>query len=67
MPDVFTEDTEDEHVVVDDETEDDEINWVPDVFIKVNKDKEVERDIVNPIPKSAAPFQNLKNQLGSKI
>ena len=50
MPDVFTEDTEDEHVV-NHETIDDEINWVPDVFIEVNKDEEVEGDIVNPAPK----------------
>ena len=54
MPDVLTEDTEDEHVV-DDETVDDEINWVPDVFIEVNEDEEVEGDIVNSVPKFEEP------------
>ena len=55
MPDTLTEDTEDEHVLVDDETVDDEINWVPDVFIEVNEDEEVEGDIVNPVPKFEEP------------
>ena len=41
MPDVLTEDTEDEHVVVDDETVDDEINWVPDVLSKLTKTKKL--------------------------
>ena len=40
MPDALKEDTEDEHVVVGDETVDDKINWVPDVFIEVNQDEE---------------------------
>ena len=54
MPGVLTEDNEDEHVV-DDETVDDEINWVPDVFIEVNEDEEVEGDLVNPVPKFQEP------------
>ena len=39
MPDALKEDTEDEHVVGD-ETVDDKINWVPDVFVEVNEDDE---------------------------
>ena len=54
MQDVLTEDTEDEHVV-DDETVDEEINWVPDLFIEVNEDERVEGDLVNPVPKFEEP------------